>query len=194
MMYCWTTAPIARGSSWPTSSSSAFPIGWSSATGGWSAAYLNTRGGATPRLRMCHWMTSFPFCSSVWRARALAVLLLATGAWADHDLALDERQALSAHLKTAVAAADSFADRYDAEVWLLDMATRLEHFISDPGQRLELLRTLHREASAAGLRPDLVLAVIEVESRFDPRSEEHTSELQSRGHLVCRLLLEKKKG
>src|SRR5690625_5735855 len=33
-------------------------------------------------------------------------------------------------------------------------------------------------------------------SKFDPffknRSEEHTSELQSRGHLVCRLLLEKK--
>src|SRR5437660_3663439 len=28
---------------------------------------------------------------------------------------------------------------------------------------------------------------------LDPRSEEHTSELQSRGHLVCRLLLEKKK-
>src|SRR5437660_4620153 len=27
----------------------------------------------------------------------------------------------------------------------------------------------------------------------DARSEEHTSELQSRGHLVCRLLLEKKK-
>src|SRR5437660_3137131 len=29
--------------------------------------------------------------------------------------------------------------------------------------------------------------------RERPRSEEHTSELQSRGHLVCRLLLEKKK-
>src|SRR2546429_3420155 len=29
--------------------------------------------------------------------------------------------------------------------------------------------------------------------RQDPRSEEHTSELQSRLHLVCRLLLEKKK-
>src|SRR5690625_6834418 len=28
---------------------------------------------------------------------------------------------------------------------------------------------------------------------FNLRSEEHTSELQSRGHLVCRLLLEKKK-
>src|SRR5207253_9547643 len=34
-----------------------------------------------------------------------------------------------------------------------------------------------------------------VASRASPsaRSEEHTSELQSRGHLVCRLLLEKKK-
>src|SRR5690625_5720262 len=31
------------------------------------------------------------------------------------------------------------------------------------------------------------------DSIFDFRSEEHTSELQSRGHLVCRLLLEKKK-
>src|SRR3712207_9119727 len=29
--------------------------------------------------------------------------------------------------------------------------------------------------------------------RPDPRSEEHTSELQSRQYLVCRLLLEKKK-
>src|SRR5437660_7886003 len=30
-------------------------------------------------------------------------------------------------------------------------------------------------------------------NRLVARSEEHTSELQSRGHLVCRLLLEKKK-
>src|SRR5437660_6494757 len=30
-------------------------------------------------------------------------------------------------------------------------------------------------------------------AREEGRSEEHTSELQSRGHLVCRLLLEKKK-
>src|SRR5690625_6339914 len=41
--------------------------------------------------------------------------------------------------------------------------------------------------------------LVEVAFQFGPaeyfslRSEEHTSELQSRGHLVCRLLLEKKK-
>src|SRR5690625_5478309 len=31
------------------------------------------------------------------------------------------------------------------------------------------------------------------DENYEVRSEEHTSELQSRGHLVCRLLLEKKK-
>src|SRR5207253_2503478 len=34
---------------------------------------------------------------------------------------------------------------------------------------------------------------ISLVSQTENRSEEHTSELQSRGHLVCRLLLEKKK-
>src|SRR5690625_4613664 len=34
---------------------------------------------------------------------------------------------------------------------------------------------------------------LDSESADPARSEEHTSELQSRGHLVCRLLLEKKK-
>src|SRR5207253_5991726 len=34
---------------------------------------------------------------------------------------------------------------------------------------------------------------LQVPSADEARSEEHTSELQSRGHLVCRLLLEKKK-
>src|SRR5690625_6717212 len=34
---------------------------------------------------------------------------------------------------------------------------------------------------------------ITTELIYKERSEEHTSELQSRGHLVCRLLLEKKK-
>src|SRR5437899_3709251 len=42
---------------------------------------------------------------------------------------------------------------------------------------------------AGKLRP---LAVAGTERSF-PRSEEHTSELQSLRHLVCRLLLEKKK-
>src|SRR5690625_5655447 len=40
------------------------------------------------------------------------------------------------------------------------------------------------------LEPTMVEAMVHYSNQ---RSEEHTSELQSRGHLVCRLLLEKKK-
>src|SRR5690625_6317555 len=36
------------------------------------------------------------------------------------------------------------------------------------------------------------IQVLRVQTMLPARSEEHTSELQSRGHLVCRLLLEKK--
>src|SRR2546422_2727790 len=49
-----------------------------------------------------------------------------------------------------------------------------------------------RDGAQERLRP-LVLGGREVERKGDHRSEEHTSELQSRLHLVCRLLLEKKK-
>src|SRR5690625_5907016 len=44
----------------------------------------------------------------------------------------------------------------------------------------------------ANENPEVVEQLLEILSQ-QPRSEEHTSELQSRGHLVCRLLLEKKK-
>ncbi len=60
-----------------------------------------------------------------------------------------------------------FEDRYDAEVWLTDMSVRLRHWIPDLGQRMRLLRAVHREASRADLTPELVLSVIEVESGFD---------------------------
>src|SRR3712207_7376601 len=41
--------------------------------------------------------------------------------------------------------------------------------------------------------PDDATAMAEIARVLKPRSEEHTSELQSRQYLVCRLLLEKKK-
>src|SRR5690554_7693588 len=51
-----------------------------------------------------------------------------------------------------------------------------------------------RAANQQGmLLPELAVLISYAKSVLKGRSEEHTSELQSRPHLVCRLLLEKKK-
>ncbi len=71
-------------------------------------------------------------------------------------------------LVEAIESADSFEDRFEAEVWLVDMSHRLKKFVEDEALRIRLLKRIHQEASRAGLVPELVLAVIEVESRFDP--------------------------
>lgn len=69
-------------------------------------------------------------------------------------------------LKAAVDQAASFEDRFDAEVWLMDMSNRTQRYLSDDQERLYILRAAHREARRAGLPPGLVLAVIHTESRF----------------------------
>src|SRR5262245_32294175 len=70
-------------------------------------------------------------------------------------------------LLDAIKNADSFQDRFDAEVWLTDMSHRLENQVPDPNERLEILRNVHRNAVRARVPPELVLAVIDVESNFD---------------------------
>ncbi len=71
-------------------------------------------------------------------------------------------------LKQAASQTDSFTDRYDAEVWLSDMSLRLERRVPEKPFRVELLKSIHYEATRAGLSPELVLSVIEVESNFNP--------------------------
>lgn len=74
---------------------------------------------------------------------------------------------LRAFLESTIASSDSFPDRYAAEVWLVDMSSRLAPFIADAAQRLQLLRLVHRAATRSDLPPELVLSVIEVESTFN---------------------------
>jgi soluble lytic murein transglycosylase-like protein len=70
-------------------------------------------------------------------------------------------------LSRAIESSDSFADRFDAEVWLTDMSRRLNRKVPDPNERLLILKTAHYEAARAELPPELVLAVIDIESNFD---------------------------
>ena len=70
-------------------------------------------------------------------------------------------------LEKTISESDSFKDRFDAEVWLMDMSNRLKSRVPDHDTRLELLKNIHYEANKAGLAPELVLAVINVESNFN---------------------------
>lgn len=75
--------------------------------------------------------------------------------------------ALRQAVRDAIAQGSKFQDRFEAEVWLLDMSTRLARKVPDDQYRLSLLKQIHSEAKLANLEPELVLAVIDVESNFD---------------------------
>jgi soluble lytic murein transglycosylase-like protein len=70
-------------------------------------------------------------------------------------------------LTEAINSSESFDDRFHAEVWLLDMSNRLQRYIKDEKTRLSMLKNIHLEARRAKLQPELVLALIEIESHFD---------------------------
>lgn len=74
---------------------------------------------------------------------------------------------LRAYLEQAVSESVSFQDRFDAEVWLVDISNRIRRWNTDADERLRILQLVHREATRAELQPELVLAVIHVESLFN---------------------------
>lgn len=104
--------------------------------------------------------------------RALALLLcllpaaVLAGAQRYEPLADSVRQRLSVMVSDRAPPALHFRSAEDAQRWLDEMEKRIEKKIPDRRQRLELLRTVHYEATRARLDPQLVLGVIEVESGF----------------------------
>jgi soluble lytic murein transglycosylase-like protein len=105
-----------------------------------------------------------------------AVTLTACLAWAGgaHAARLADKTQASAIdpelrqlVKQAAQETDSFRDRFDGEVWLADMSRRLSTRVPEARFRVELLKNVHYEANRAGLSPEVVLSVIDVESNFN---------------------------
>src|SRR6056300_1093676 len=97
-------------------------------------------------------------------AIAASLLLVSARTFSATD---EDRAALRQSLEHTIASTASFDDRFAAEVCLVDMQARLAAFIESPNQRLQLLRQVHQAATSSGITPELVLALIEVESTFD---------------------------
>ena len=88
------------------------------------------------------------------------------GAQQSEPLADAVRTRLSTLVADKAVPAMAFRSSSDGQRWLTEMDVRLARRIPDRKQRLELLRTVHYEATRARLDPQLVLGVIEVESGF----------------------------
>lgn len=61
---------------------------------------------------------------------------------------------------------NTFDGSLSAVDWLTDASFRIKKYIRDDDERIQFLRQLHYEAMRAGVDPNLVLAVIHVESGF----------------------------
>lgn len=104
------------------------------------------------------------------RLIAILLFLSASGAFAGaqqyEPLSASVQAALHKAVSDARPPSSSFRDPMDAVEWLAAMSPRLEKKIPNREYRLDLLRSVHYEATRAGLDPQLVLGLMQVESGF----------------------------
>lgn len=96
--------------------------------------------------------------------------LCASPAWAGaqkyEPLSASVQAALHKAVSDSRPAVSSFKTPVEAVEWLGEMSRRLEKRIPDREYRIDLLRSVHYEATRAGLDPQLVLGLMQVESGF----------------------------
>lgn len=101
----------------------------------------------------------------VWLLAFTAGSALA-GAQKYEPLSASVRSQLSKAVADAAVEKAAFAESPYVQAWLAEMSRRLAKRIPDPEYREDFLNTVHYEAVRAGLDPELVLGLIEVESGF----------------------------
>ncbi len=88
------------------------------------------------------------------------------GAQVYEPLAASVQSALSKAVSDHAPRTSAFKSKLDEVEWLTTMSRRLDLRVRDHNTRIALLKSVHYEASRAGLDPQLVLGLIQVESGF----------------------------
>ncbi|MDO8313857.1 MAG: lytic transglycosylase domain-containing protein [Rugosibacter sp.] len=100
----------------------------------------------------------------------MGTLLFANHAWAGaqqyEPLAASVQAALQATIADHAAPEPQFPSLEEKISWLTEMSRRLENRMPDREARLDFLKTVYYEAKRAGLDPQMVLGLIQVESGF----------------------------
>lgn len=97
---------------------------------------------------------------------SLSASVAFAGAQQYEPLSASVRGALHKAVSDARPTVSSFKNPIEAADWLGEMSRRLEKRIPDRDYRIDLLRSIHYEATRAGLDPQLVLGLMQVESGF----------------------------
>ena len=124
---------------------------------------------------------------TAWKGRALLLALLTlaspavyAGAQLYEPLSASVQAALSKAVSDQAVPYLAFDSEAEARAWLSVMSARLAKRIPDRITREEFLVTVHYEAKRAGLDPQLVLGLIQVESGFRKYA---VSEAGARGYM-----------
>ena len=99
-------------------------------------------------------------------ALALVPGKASAGAQIYEPLAASVQAAMSKAVSDSAPKTSAFHSKLDEVNWLSAMSQRLEKRMSDHKTRIDFLKSVHYEASRAGLDPQLVLGLIQVESGF----------------------------
>jgi soluble lytic murein transglycosylase-like protein len=105
----------------------------------------------------------------VWLLAYLPILMAGTayaGAQKYEPLSASVKSQLSKAVADAAVQKAAFAESPYVQSWLVEMSRRLAKRIPDAEYREDFLNTLHYESIRAGLDPEMVLGLIEVESGF----------------------------
>ena len=88
------------------------------------------------------------------------------GAQREEDLSNSVKAVMQKSVSDVAAPKSLFTNHQEGEAWLAEMSSRLKRRMPDKDYREGFLTTVHYEASRAGLDPQIVLSLINVESAF----------------------------
>jgi soluble lytic murein transglycosylase-like protein len=103
-----------------------------------------------------------------------------SGTQAEEVLSASVRGVLQRAVSDRAAPKLTFPSQQEADLWLSEMSHRIARRMPDADYRLDFLKTVHYEATRAGLDPQMVLGLIEVESGFKKYA---VSEAGARGYM-----------
>lgn len=119
------------------------------------------------KIRRSGFNLSLAPCSLLLAAGLLFACAAQAGGQIYTPLSASVRAVLQRSLSDQATPKLAFATQYEADFWLNEMSRRLQKTLPDTEYRRDFLKTVHYEATRAGLDPQLVLGLIEVESRFN---------------------------